>query len=139
MNDDVRILKIGIASRDEMQARTLSIARGELRPAPGDPKVWFTSIESLAQVLSTKNLLLLELIRQMKPTSMAELARHSGREVGNLSRTLHTMEHYGIVRIRREGHRRVPEAVYDRIDASLLLGATIASSALAAGKLQIVR
>jgi predicted transcriptional regulator len=139
MNDDVRTLKIGIASRDEMKARTLAIARGELRPAPDDPRVWFTSIESLAQVLSSKNLLLLELIRQMKPTSMAELARRSGRKVSNLSRTLHTMEHYGFVRIRREGLRRIPETVYDRIDASLVLGATLASGALESGRLQVVR
>jgi predicted transcriptional regulator len=95
------ILKIGIASRAEMKARTMAIARGELKPHEDDPKVWFTSIESLAQVLSTKNKMLLEIIKTAKPTSLAELARLSEREESNLSRTLHTMERYGFVILRR--------------------------------------
>ena len=39
-------LKVGIASYEEMKARTLRIARGEHRVAPGEPKIWFTSTES---------------------------------------------------------------------------------------------
>jgi predicted transcriptional regulator len=39
-------LKIGIADTEEMKARTLRIARGEERPSPDDPKVWFISTES---------------------------------------------------------------------------------------------
>jgi predicted transcriptional regulator len=49
-------------------------ARGEYKPAPDEPKVWFTSMESLAQVLSSKNALLLELIRCAQPASIKELA-----------------------------------------------------------------
>ena len=44
--------QIGIASYDRMKARTMAIARGELEPARGEPKVWFTSIEGFARVLS---------------------------------------------------------------------------------------
>jgi predicted transcriptional regulator len=39
-----KILKIGIASREEQRTRTLAVARGQLKPAADDPKVWFTSI-----------------------------------------------------------------------------------------------
>jgi hypothetical protein len=35
----MKTLKMGIASYGTMKARTLSIARGELKPKPGDPKV----------------------------------------------------------------------------------------------------
>jgi predicted transcriptional regulator len=84
-----RVLKIGIAPREQIQARTMAIARGECQPGKDDPKVWFTSMESLAQVLSTKNALLLELIARSKPTSMRELATLSGREPSNLSRYRH--------------------------------------------------
>jgi len=139
MTEKVNVLRIGIASREEMKTRSMAIVRGEYRPSPNEPKVWFTSIESLAQVLSTKNQLLLELIAKMKPASMAELAKMSGRQPSNLSRTISTMKKYGLVRIRQEGVRRVPEAVYDRIDVSLLYGAVVASQALTAGRLQIVR
>lgn len=44
-------LQIGIASYEEMKERTMAIARGELKPGDDEPKLWFTSIESLAHVL----------------------------------------------------------------------------------------
>lgn len=117
MSKKVRVLRIGIASRDEMRARTIAIARGDYAPKPTDPKVWFTSLESLAQVLSTKNRLLLELIRCMRPASMKELAKLSGRAESNLSRTLHTMERYGLVRLSKsERGRLVPEVPYERLE-----------------------
>ncbi len=110
----MNVLKIGIASREDQKARTLAIARGQLKPRPGDPKVWFTSIESLAQVLSTKNKMLLEIIRSAKPASLKELAKLSEREESNLSRTLHTMERYGFVVLRKsEKGRLVVTAPYD--------------------------
>src|SRR5438128_2119112 len=42
----------GVASYAEMKARTMAVARGERRVAPSEPKVWFTSTESFATVLS---------------------------------------------------------------------------------------
>ena len=42
---------IGILSYDDMKARTLAIARGQLKPAPGDPKVWGPSTEALERIL----------------------------------------------------------------------------------------
>ncbi len=114
---DARILRIGIAPRAEMRARTLAVARGEASAGPDDPKVWFTSIESLAQILSTRNQLLLELIRRARPQSVARLAELSGRAKGNLSRTLRTMERYRLVRLRRAPRGRlVPEVPYERVE-----------------------
>lgn len=55
-------LRIGIASYMQMKARTMAIARGELRPGPDEPKVWFTSLASLANVLSEDNRTLLRQI-----------------------------------------------------------------------------
>jgi predicted transcriptional regulator len=108
------ILKIGIASREEQRARTRAIARGQIRPSPDDPKVWFTSIESLAQILSTRNKHLLEIIQKSKPASLAELAKLSEREESNLSRTLHTMERYGFVILQKsERGRLIAIAPYD--------------------------
>ena len=48
-------LKVGIASYQEMKARTMAVARGERRIAATEPKVWFTSTESFAKVLSAGN------------------------------------------------------------------------------------
>jgi predicted transcriptional regulator len=58
----MKTLKIGIASYDEMKAGTLAIARGKLKPKADDPKVWSTSTESLAKVLSNRNRALLAVI-----------------------------------------------------------------------------
>ena len=125
MNSDIKVLRIGIASRRQMQARTIAIARGEYKPGPDDPKVWFTSLESLAQVLSAPNQHLLELIRRERPASIAELATLADREQSNLSRTLRTMERYGLVILTKVDHRVVPEVPYARffVEVSLPLAA----------------
>ena len=119
MSRQSRVLQVGIASRDEMRARTIAIVRGEHKRGPDEPRVWFTSFESLAQVLSRKNRLLLELIQSSKPASMSELAMLSGRAESNLSRTLRTMERYGLVRLTRADHRMIPEVLYDRLSLEL--------------------
>jgi predicted transcriptional regulator len=115
-------LKIGIASYEEMKARTLAIARGEYRPAPGEPKVWFTSIESVGKVLSAGNRELLDVIVSRGPRSIQELAEMTGRKKSNLSRTLRTMALYGIVHLEKGEHGRVtPIVAYDRLTLDLPL------------------
>jgi len=121
MKSDTEILHIGIASRAQMQSRTRAIARGELRPSPDDPKVWFTSLESLAQVLSSSNQALLDLIRRARPESVSALATLAGREQGNLSRTLRTMERYGLVVLTKVDRRVVPEVPYERFAVQVSL------------------
>lgn len=109
-------LKVGIASYDEFKRRTLAIARGELKPGRRDPKVWFTSIESFAKVLSDRNRALLSLIAETNPASLNELAEMSGRAPSNLSRTLRTMERYGLIRFEKgEGRMQAPRVVYSDV------------------------
>lgn len=123
MTSRARILRIGIASREQMKARTIAIARGEHRPTSDEPKVWFTSMELLAQVLSSKNTLLLEMIRRARPTSIKELAELTGRQVSNLSRTLRTMERYKLVKLEQTNGAVVPTVPYDRLAFEHELGA----------------
>ena len=119
----MKTLKIGIAGYDRMKARTMAIARGEHKPGRGEPKVWFTSVESFAKVLSQHNRELLTMIAREKPGSLTELAGLSGRNKSNLSRTLKTMSQYGLVEL-KEGKRGtvVPRVSYDqvRLDVSLI-------------------
>ena len=118
----MKTLKIGIAGYDQMKARTLAIARGKHTPAKGEPKVWFTSIESFAKLLSEHNRLLLELIARESPRSLADLAEMAGRSKSNLSRTLKTMSRYGLVKLQPEERGTlVPRVRYDqvRLDVSL--------------------
>lgn len=80
---ELRILSVGIASLEESRRRTIAIASGKHKPRPDEPRVWFTSVESLMKVLSSKNILLLEMIRSSRPGSIAELAILSGRAKSN--------------------------------------------------------
>ena len=118
----MKTLKIGIAGYDRMKARTIAIARGDRKPARDEPKVWFTSVESFAKVLSHRNRELLTLIAREEPGSLTELAKLSGRNKSNLSRTLKTMSRYGLVEL-KAGKRGtvVPRVPYDqvRLDVSL--------------------
>ena len=99
---------IGIASQEDIRARARAIARGEHRPANGEPKIWFTSMRSLAEVLSDDNRALLRVIREEQPDSLSRLAHLTGRAPSNLSRTLKTMERYGLVEMRRQDRQVRP-------------------------------
>ena len=87
-----------------------------------DPKVWFTSTESFAKVLSAGNRNLLRIIAEQAPGSLDELARITGKAKSNLSRTLRTMEGYGLVRLERgERGRITPKVMHDRVELDLPL------------------
>jgi len=117
-------LRVGIASYEDMKARTLRIARGE-RPARGAPKVWFTSTESFSKVLSAGNRELLRIIAEKAPGSLDELVELTGRKKSNLSRTLKTMEGYGLVQlVRGERGRIAPKVTHDRVELELPLTAS---------------
>lgn len=94
-------LKIGIMPQEKIRERVLAIARGEYKPSEDEPKVWFTSMKSLAEVLSDDNRALLRTILASSPASISELANTTGRQPGNLSRTLKTMANYGLVDLQK--------------------------------------
>ena len=121
----MKTLKIGIAGYDQMKARTMAIARGQHKPAKGEPTVWFTSVESLAKVLSRRNRDLLALIAREKPGSLTELATLAGRNKSNLSRTLKTMSQYGLVEL-KEGLRGklIPRVRYHKVRLDLSFAPT---------------
>ena len=104
----MKTLRAGIAGYADMKARTMAIARGEYRPRQDEPKVWFTSLESFARILSDRNRALLKLIAEEEPESLAEL---SGRAKSNLSRTLRALERYGLVHLERDDRGRIAPRV----------------------------
>jgi predicted transcriptional regulator len=118
----VTTLRIGIASYEDMKARTLAVARGERRIARDEPKVWFTSTESFAKVLSAGNRELLRIIVEQAPGSLDELAQMTGRAKSNLSRTSKTMAGYGLIRLERGARGRItPKVTHDRVELDLPL------------------
>ena len=106
-----KVMKVGIISKDDCVKRTIAIARGKYKPRKDEPKVWFESLKSMSQVLSSENQNLLKLIIEQKPQSLAELEKLSHRKKSNLSRTLKTLERYGIVELPKEEGRLVPKVI----------------------------
>lgn len=101
---------IGILPQEKIRERMLAIARGDYKPKKSDPKVWFTSMKSMAEVLSDKNRELLHVIDEVKPESLQDLAEATERKSSNLSRTLKTLESYGFVELIKENKRVIPVA-----------------------------
>ena len=60
----MKMFKVGIASQEKIRERMLAIAKGEFKPKPSDPRIWFTSMRSLSQVLSDENRTLSDVIRK---------------------------------------------------------------------------
>ena len=103
-----KILRVGIISRKEYWKRTIAIAKGEYVPKKGEPKIWFESLQAMAQVLSNENQKLLKIIIDRKPKSIKELESMTGRKSSNLCRTLKTLESYGIVDLTKQKKTVVP-------------------------------
>ena len=73
-------------------------------------------------MLSAGNRELLRVIAEKAPASLDELAQIAGKAQSNLSRTLRTMEGYGLVRLERgERGRIAPKVIYGRVELDLPL------------------
>mgnify|MGYP001305621012 FL=1 len=106
----MKTIVVGIMPQEKIRERVLAIARGDYKPKATEPKIWFTSMRSLAEVLSDDNRALLKVIQEAKPQSISSLADITGRKPGNLSRTLKTMSNYGFVEMKRENRHVRPIA-----------------------------
>ena len=103
------VLNIGIMSSEEYRKRTIDIAKGVRIPQNDEPKIWFESLQSMAQILNSENQRLLQLILDEQPQSLKELETLSGRSSSNLSRTLKTMASYGIIEFEKNQRCLVPK------------------------------
>ncbi|MDX1585649.1 MAG: MarR family transcriptional regulator [Balneolaceae bacterium] len=102
--------------REQFQKRLLDIAAGRYKPKRNEPKIWFSSVKSFSEVLNENNVRLLKIIEEEKPDSIKELSDLSGRAVSNLSRTLKTLERYGIVELTKNKKSLKPLAKATEFD-----------------------
>lgn len=125
MGKSLKKLKIGVLPLEKFKERTLSIAKGAYKPKREEPKIWFNSIKSLANILSEENQELLRLIVDEQPQSISELEPLTGRKANNILRTLRTMENYGLVELVQAKTKRpgriplVPKVIYDMNDIEI--------------------
>ena len=104
-----KTINVGIMSLELYKQRTIAIAKGKYTPKKDEPKIWFESVKSMAQILSSENQQLLKVILDNSPKSLGELESLTGRAKSNLSRTLKTLERYGIVELHKENRALIPE------------------------------
>lgn len=57
-------MAIGVMSQEKVRERALSIAKGQYKPKRGEPKVWFPTLKSVAEVLNENNRELLRMIAE---------------------------------------------------------------------------
>ncbi len=104
-----------IQSLSDLEDHMRAVARGE-KPAPADAATpSFESVEALARLLTPENRRLLALIRDRWPQSVAHLAELAGRAEPNLLRTLEKLSAAGLVRMEKDGRRKVPVPLVGRI------------------------
>lgn len=113
-------LAIGVMSPERMRERVQGMVSGAYKPEPGEPKIWFASMESLAEMLCDENRALLRVIADTKPDSISALAKTTGQRPGELSRILKKMSNCGVVELKRCRNylRPVVKAVEFRIVVS---------------------
>ncbi len=107
----VKVMKIGIISKQDYVKRTIAVAKGQYKPRNDEPKIWFETLKSMSQILSNENQDLLKLIIDHNPRSLTELEKISHRKKSNLSRTLRTLERFGIVELSKKKGRLVPKVM----------------------------
>lgn len=106
----MKIIRVGIATQEEIQKRTVDIAAGRIKPKSTDPKIWFTSLRSVGALLSDENRGVLRVISTSKPDSITHLAEITGIKQQRLSRILKSMSVYGFVELKRLGQGTQPIA-----------------------------
>lgn len=112
-------IRIGIMPNDKFRKRMMDIAAGKYKSKAGEPSVWFSSMKSLSEVLSDRNMQLLRTIIEERPASIKELSSISGRRSSNLSRTLKTFESYGFVKMEKQASSRAKRPVVKAVDFNI--------------------
>lgn len=108
-----------IQSHVDLRKQMKAVARGEM-PAPIDAaRTSFESADVLLRLLTPENRMLLRLIRDEQPQSVADLARLSNRAGPNLLRTLGKLEAFGLIEMQSDGRRRIPVSRVSRLSVEI--------------------
>jgi predicted transcriptional regulator len=111
--------KARIQSLASLEAEMRAVARGERRAPTDAAKPSFNSVEALIRLLTPENRRLLAIIRDKKPSSIADLAKLTGRAASNLTRTLGKLEAAGLVRMQGLDKRKMPVATVKKLHVEI--------------------
>ena len=80
-------VRIGIMAEKFIRMRLLAIAQGQYKPQQNEPKIWYTSMNAISQILCPENIELLRLMDAERPGNLTQLSALTGRAKSNLSNT----------------------------------------------------
>jgi len=95
----MKAILIGILSAEKIRERILAMAAGTVQRLANEPKIWFTSIQSLADTLcDERRAMRREVLQAMTPTTLSALAELVGREPADVPVAIQSIQKgYGIV------------------------------------------
>jgi predicted transcriptional regulator len=111
--------KFKIQKLRDLEAEMRAVARGEKRAPKDAARPSFESVDVLMRLLTSENRKLMAIIRDAKPSSIAELAKLSGRAPSNLTRTLQKLEAAGLVRMRTVNRTKAPVAAVKTVKVKI--------------------
>ena len=111
------MLKVAIATVDEMKEWTMRVVRGEERREPGDPKLWFPTVEGFVKTLSNGHReFLREIAEEQVSVSIEELSRMTGRKRSDFRGMLNKLAEMGLIEMHlRDGSRLRSKVVDGRV------------------------
>ena len=102
---------IKVQSHSSLKREITAVASGD-KPAPADAGgASFASLDALLTLLTPQNCMLLAMVREVQPQSIAELAVLTERTQSSLTRTLGKLEAAGFVCLQSINGRKLPTAV----------------------------
>jgi predicted transcriptional regulator len=116
----LRKVKIVVEEIEGTKRRWIAALKGK-REATGTEVISVSSWEVLGKVLSPPRLQILAAVPELKPASIAALAKALGRDFKNVHADVTFLSEVGLLMLRETGTRRtlVPTALYSEIDLPL--------------------
>lgn len=124
MMDNGKVLHVEVGLPIGQREREVTISTGN-NGSTSTKTVPVGSLQKLMRLLSEPNVKLLNMIKTMRPKSVAELARLSGRPKASLTQTLRRLERFGLIAFRSSnGRRKAPEVVCDKVTLDVAITGT---------------
>ena len=108
------MLKVGIADMHERREQMMRIVRGEAPREPNAPKLWFSTVESFVNTLSTGHgEFLREIVEVHVSVSLNELSRMTGQKRSDFGGMLNKLAEMGLIEMHLRDGRRLRSSVAD--------------------------
>lgn len=117
----MRVLRIGIASIEQVKQRHFDIVAGKYKRQQSDPKLWFTTLGQIRFIFNPRHLELLKILHENCPVSFAELKKLARMTDSHLSRALTSFRKIDLITIEKNKEMLIKEILYDVFEITIVL------------------